>query len=215
MTDLVTLAQAQAFLQDSTSENEVWVQSCVDAASQMVIDFLGCDPSTQDRTETISGANTPFLYPNASGKSAPITGITSITVIPALSEFYGGWTEYAAQTPSQQSVIDLTTIGFDDRVISRTNGARFPRGQRNITLVYTSGYALTPTSGLANMPAAITQAVLYTAKGIYTTLGKEMNATSENYSGVMSQAFANGGPGGLPPGAAMLLKPYQIKMFSP
>lgn len=215
MSDLATLAQAQAFVQDSTTASEAWVQTCLDAASQAVIDFLGVDPTTQTRTELLSGPNTSFLYPRACGKPAPISGVTSITVNPALCTISGGWWGMDDLVPFQVITVDMTTVAFDDCMIYLKSGRKFPRGHRNITLVYTSGYALTETAGLTTMPSAITQAVLYTTKGFFTALGKELNATGESYSGVLSQAFFKDGAGALPPAAQALLGRYQVKMFSP
>lgn len=212
MTDLITLAQAQAFVQDSSSASQDWVQTCLDAASQAVIDFIGVDPSTQTRTERYSGANTGFLFPKARGLSAPISGVTSITINPAMTSPCGGWWAGTANTPF---VVDMSNVSFDDDSIYFTNTYVFPRGKKNMTVTYTAGYALTATAGLQTLPSSISQAVLYTVKAFYTTLGKEMNASSESYSGVMSQSFAGGGPGGLPPGAQMMLARYQVKMFSP
>jgi hypothetical protein len=212
MTDLVTLAQAQAFVQDSTTASQAWVQACLDAASAAVIDYIGVDPSTQTRTELYSGNNTGFLYPKASGKSAPLSGVTSITINPAMTSPTGGWWAGTNNTPF---VVDMSNVAFDDTSIYFTNTYIFPRGKKNITVVYTAGYALTATAGLLTLPSSISQAVLYTTKAFFTAMGKEMNASSESYSGVMAQSFSGGGPGGLPPAAAMLLKPYQKKMFAP
>ncbi len=214
MTDLVTLAQAQSFVQDSTSASEPWVQSCVDAASQAVIDYLGVDPTSQTRMEIISGANTGFLYPRGSGKPAPITGVTSISINPALTVAAGGWWGFGVDL-NEPTIIDMTKVSFDQDTIFLSNGQIFPRGKRNITVTYTSGYALQSTAGIPDLPNSITQAVLYTVKGFFTAMGKELNATSESYSGVMSQSFFAGGPGAVPPAAQMILRPYQVKMFSP
>jgi hypothetical protein len=214
MTDLVTLAAAQAFVQDTTSDGAAWVQTCIDAASQSVIDFLGPDPSTQTRTELLSGYNTSSLYPRASGKVAPITGLTSITINPALTQCAEPWPNVGLNIAAPITV-DMSTVSFEAGMIYYTNGRIFPRGKKNITVVYTSGYALTPTTGIPNLPSSISLAVLYTVKAFYTTLGKEMNAASESYSGVMSQSFFSSGAGAIPPAAQLLLKPYLPKMHMP
>ncbi len=214
MTDLVTLAQAQAFVQDSTSASQPWVQACLDAASQAVMDFIGCDPTTQTRTVTMSGANTNMLMPHASGLASPISGVTSITVNPALSapgnQYWG-----LGIAPPTPTIINVAYVQFTDGEIFLANGQKFPRGNKNITLVYTSGYALTTTAGLQTLPNSIVQAVLYTTKAFFTAMGKELNATSESYSGVLSQGFGPNGPGALPMAAQQLLNRYQIKWVSP
>ena len=216
MTDLATLAQAQAFVQDSTAASTVWVQAALDAASQAVIDYLGVDPSTQTRTEMISGANTPFLFPRASGKGAPITAVTSITINPALNIPGGcrGWWGLGIGNPTLCTV-DITTASFDGGFIYSLLGHKFPRGKRNITIVFTSGYALTPENGVPNLPSSITQATLFATKAVFTALGKELNAANESYAGVLAQSFFSSGPGALPPAAKTYLAPYQTKMFSP
>jgi hypothetical protein len=213
MPDLATLAQAQAFLQDSTTNGVDWVQMCLDAGSDAVIEFLGGDPTSQVRTEVIDGTNTMFIYPDYRGKPAPITGVTSIEVAPAMTGGWGGDVGWLS-SPVAPITVDLTQIGFLPDSIFYTLPRVFPRGKRNLTVVYTSGYATLgqTIAGVAPLPNAVVTATLFAAKAIYTTLGKEMNASSESYSGVFSQSFTGGGPGGLPPAAQLLLKPYRTLM---
>jgi hypothetical protein len=189
----------------------------VDSASQAVIDYLGNDPTTQTRTEIISGSNTSFLYPRASGKGAPISGITSISINPAMCAPGANWMPWGIGLPSGITpiTVDVTTLNFDDNSIFYTNGYRFPRGKKNLTVNFTSGYALTATTGLQTMPNSIVQATLYTVSAFFTALGKEMNATSESYSGVLSQGFFPTGVGGLPPAAKVFLEPYRTIIHAP
>jgi hypothetical protein len=217
MTDLTTLANAQAFLQDTTSASQAWVQSCLDAASQAIIDYLGHDPTTQTRTEIIGGSNTAYLYPRASGKNAPISGITSISINPAMCAPGLNWLPWGIGLPNGITpiAVDITTLNFDDNCIFYTNGYTFPRGKKNLTVTFTSGYALTATNGIQTMPNSIVQATLYTTSAFFTALGKEMNATSESYSGVLSQGFFPTGAGAIPPAAKMLLNPYRTLMNAP
>ncbi|WP_029313216.1 hypothetical protein [Acidiphilium angustum] len=197
MTALITLAQAQTWTGDTNAADAPFITAMIGAASAMVVDFLGYDPSLQTVTELTSGTQTPRLFM----KLRAISAVTSITINQALTTGRAPFGEVWAQ--GSPSVVDLTQIAWDNNEIYYSNGAVFPRGNRNVTVAYTAGYAISA------MPSQIQQATMLTVKALQTAQPADPNASSENFSGVLSRQFWDGGPGSLPPAAQSILNPLR------
>lgn len=93
-------------------------------------------------------------------------------------------------------------IDYDENLIWLK--CRIPRGRRNVTVSY--------NAGLNPLPAAFTQAALYTARAILTARKIDLNASGESWADVTSQSWATA-PGTVPVSAQVLLAPY-VRRFA-
>lgn len=204
---LVSSQRAKSWLGDTAPSDVASLTALIASASASVIVYLGFDPLAQQRTEMLSGQNTPFLMANA----RPVTGVTSISIMPALTRPVTFW-DVASHVPMidvTPTEIDVSTVAFDDREIYTTNGMPFPLGKRNVKLVYTAGYALT------DMHPSIAQATLIAIKGLSTGQTANPNVSGENYPGIMDISYWPEGAGALPRAARALLAPLRIMVLTP
>jgi hypothetical protein len=201
MANLVTLAQAQVWLGDSDPNDAGVLSILVSSASQMAIDFLGWDPADQSYTSYYSGRGTPLLLV----REKPVTGVESLLALPALTRGFMKVGPYDAYEPAVTPItLDTTNISFFERRVFFTNGQAFPAGKQNIQITYSAGYQP------AQMPPAITQAVLMIIKALWMAQEVDPNVASQAFNGVMSQQFWQSGPGAIPPAAKSMLTPYKL-----
>jgi len=187
MSDIITLTEAKSFLGISGSDDDFILQLAVSSASDAVIQALNGDPRSFAATETYNGTGSEKLGVNRS----PITAVTSISI-------YAGDFPYISN-PSTPIVVDLSNVYWTDYAVYWRAG-KFTRGVKNVVINYTAGVDPTPNP--------IKMAALYTMKAMWNARFVDPNATSESYSGVMSQGFWSSGPGAVPPSAISLLNPY-------
>jgi hypothetical protein len=182
---IITLAQAQSWLQLDGTESEDVVDAAVQAATDAVIDWLQWDPRLLGRVEQLDGTcgyELPVNY-------APITAVSAINLInPA---------------PCPPCPMDMTTVSWDPVRPLIFSSCGFPGGIANVQVYYTAGYA--------QLPSPITQGVLYTISAMIAGSGVDFNATGEAFAGVIAQNWQPGGPATVPLAAQTLLRRYRIK----
>ncbi len=171
------------------------INTLIGVVSDAVADLVGYDLQSSTGTEVYSGNNSDLLTP----LRVPITAVASITI---RSQSFG-----FVPAPMPQQPVDPGRYAFDDRSIYRTDGIRWPLGRKNITITYTGGFA--------SVPNPVMQAASMWLKGMWLGLAADQNASSESYTGVLSQAFWQTGPGAIPPQARSLLAPYMARMIAP
>lgn len=188
---LVTVQDVQARLGD-TSPSIISLPDLIAQASALVVDYLGYDPLQQTVTETLSGLNTSEMLVNYRN----ITAVASITVNPDRTAF----------VCDRGMTFDPTNIGYGIDRIFTLDGTRFPKGRRNLTIVYTAGWAANA------MQPAIKNATLITVKAIVTSASVDPNVASEQFPGVLGRSFWQSGAGSLPPAAMAQLNPIRIQI---
>lgn len=185
MADLFNLADAKAWIgiDPSDTTRDAILASLVRAASEACIKVMGRDPLRRTHTDTVNGCGGPALPVN----EFPISSVTSVTI----NARTGG----TPMLPTQYT--------WDDNLIYNLAGD-FPRGIRNVQVVY--------IAGLYPRPEPITLAGRYTCKGMWDARLTDMNSTGESWSDVGGSSFWPSGPGAVPPQAMSLLMLYQSKI---
>ena len=121
--DLTTLALVKAYLPESTTNVDALLASLITAVSQMVETYCDDPFMSASYSYTTSGWNSCIM----SLPYGPITAVSSVTIgnqaIPAKTGSGNGFTWSA----DKQSV--------------QLSGFRFWRGNENVTIVYTAGFA--------------------------------------------------------------------------
>jgi len=174
---LVTLSQVKAWLGITDTERDALLSMLARAAESACVKVMGGrDLLRARRTEVLSGTGGAVQPVN----HVPIHSVTSVTIGTAL---LGG-----------------STYTFDDYAVYLTNGGKFPRGAKNITVVY--------SGGLDEVPDDVVLAVQYTVKAMWDARTTDMNATSESFPGIGGNGFWQDGPGSVPPQARVLLRPH-------
>lgn len=196
MPGIISLAEAQVWLGDSSAETAAIVAGLIDAASEMVAEFLNWNPVSQTRTGYFNGHNTPSLMV----PEKPVTAVTAAQIIPALTRDFTRWgITPSAEGSLQPTVLDPSLLTFDGRRIFFTNSQVFPLGNRNIMLTYTAGYDATA------MPRRFKQACQMTVAALWQAQKVDPNVSGESFSGVMSKQFLPTGAGNIPPAARSML----------
>lgn len=127
MADLTTLANAKAWLNETSTANDQLISRLVSAASDYIQTWLNRTFAISSYTETRNGTDGDGM----AVKNYPVTQVTSITVdgvsIPqSTSTGMSGWT-----------LNDTGTMIY-------LRGYRFTRGRSNVVLNYSAGFAATP-----------------------------------------------------------------------
>lgn len=184
---IIAVTESQTWLGNPPIDDATTFSNMVNATNQSVAAFLGRDPTSQMFTELYSGNGGQTIIP----RHFPVTALTSITVVTP------GWSAYT------QTAIDVTQVVIDRDELVWPFGC-FPRGVKNVQVVYTAGYLSTD----AEMQQ-IRSAAFITLKAMWTGRGADQNSSSQSFSGVMSQSFWSNGPGSMPPQAQAILLPYK------
>lgn len=126
MTDLTTLATAKAWLAVTGTGDDALLTRLVSAVSAAAQQRMGRQIASQSYTDTRNGTDKMAMaFP-----TQPVTAVASVTV--------DGIAIPARPAPGQSGYT------FDAQLI-RLVGYSFTRGVQNVVLVYTAGYAATPT----------------------------------------------------------------------
>lgn len=183
MPDLITLAEAKEWLEITDSARDTLIASLVSAASEACLDILGRTSLLQaTRTEVLSGGGGPTLPVNG----WPIRSLTSVAI-------------------DGLGVVPVTQFTFDDHMVIWKLG-KFPRGLKNVTVVFSGGEDA--------VPPAVKLATQYTAKAMWDAKKIDMNATSESWVGVGGAGFWPTGPGSVPPQAVSLLQGSSSRIWA-
>lgn len=174
---LITLSQAKSWLGILDAERDALLTALAAAASDACTHVLGGRSLlVASRTEILSGTGGEVQPVN----HIPIRSVTSVTIV--------------------TQALTASSYTFDDNAIYLKNGLRFPRGPKNVTVVY--------SGGLDAIPAPVLLAAQYTVKAMWDARKTDMNATSESFPGIGGNGFWQDGPGAVPPQARALLRPY-------
>jgi|SRR5579863_222367 len=125
--DLTTLANVKAYLSPplTTTSDDALLTRLVTSASQFIQAWLGRTIAATAYTETRNGFGGTRLFL----RNRPVVSVAMLTI--------DGVAVAPASGPGQPGYL------FDDSALYLT-GAAFSRGQQNVTIAYTAGYALTP-----------------------------------------------------------------------
>ena len=125
--DLTTLANVKAYLSPplTTTTDDALLTRLVTAASQFIQTWLGRTIAATSYTETRNGQGGTRLFL----RNRPVVSVSSVTV--------DGVAVAPSSGPGQPGYL------FDDNSVYLT-GAAFTRGQQNVAVAYTAGYAATP-----------------------------------------------------------------------
>lgn len=123
--DLTTLANAQAWVGDSTSASDPVIVRLITAVSTQIQAWLGYQVASQSYTRTFDGrgGHTQML------PDRPVSAVASVTV----------------DNIAIQAAPDAVSFGFvfDGSSVS-LRGYHFHRGVQNVAIAYTAGYATVP-----------------------------------------------------------------------
>lgn len=126
MEDLTTVAAAKAWLSVVNGGDDTLLQRLVTAVSAAIERRIGRNILTASYTETRNGTGKCILaLPNT-----PVTAVASVAVDGVLI--------------APRSVPTSTGFSFDDAFVYLA-GFTFSRGQQNVVVAYTGGYATIPT----------------------------------------------------------------------
>ena len=125
--DLTTLANVKAYLSPplTTTNDDALLTRLVTAASQFIQAWLGRTIAETAYNETRNGLGATRLFL----RNRPVTNVTSVAV--------DGVAIAPASGPGQPGYL------FDDNSVYLT-GTAFTRGQQNVAVAYTAGYAAMP-----------------------------------------------------------------------
>lgn len=182
MADFALLSDVKTALGITDTSQDTTLTAMLQASTQMILDWLDCDPRSDDYSERLNGMGTHELIPTYS----PVSAVASVVIT-----YPSGSTD----------TLDLSTIDFDDNIIWRKDRRTFPVGRRNVTVGYSAGYD--------PMPKSFKQAALYTVRALYSSSDTDMNSTGESWAGVNSATWNAGGAGVLPVSARTLLQSYR------
>lgn len=112
----LTVADMRAWLGESDTLNDVAIKGAIDAASAAIERHCGRDFAAGQRTETVFGNGSPYLFP----VNTPITAVAACTVDGL-----------------------AVPVAFDVMGVRRTDGAAF-RNAWPVSLTYTAGHAQLP-----------------------------------------------------------------------
>ncbi len=187
MADFATLAALKAALDVTDTSKDVLLAGLNGAATQMLIDEMERDPRVDDFNERANGLGTRTILV----RQYPILSVASV-------RFTGGSVGLDA-APVSPSYVE-----WDDYSIWRTDGLVFPRGTRNIAVIY--------SAGLDPMPKTLSLAAIYTVRALLTARKVDLNATGENLIGISSSTWGSQGPGTVPTSALSLIERYKRVM---
>jgi hypothetical protein len=145
-------------------------QRYVDAAENIVNNYLGYSPVLRDYTHYFDGTGTSELQL----KARPIRGITGAEIngesVPATELHFDKDSEFI----------------YFDRV--------FPCGKRNIKIQYSAGYGTLPNTDLLNgelLPVVIRMSVLRIAALLQSESDSNIGVTSKSFSDSGTRTFTN------------------------
>ncbi len=179
MADFISLTELKSYIGVTDASEDIILGWMAIAAQEAIISYLNTDPRMIEVTEYLNGNFANRLSPNRT----PISLVSSINI--------------------DGCAINPTDFYWDDHLVY-LRWRYFPKGYRNVQVVYTAGFD--------QLPTPIKLATLMTAKAMWSGRLADQNATGESFAGVMSQQFWGTGPGSIPPQAANLLNPYR-KVF--
>ncbi len=181
MADFVTLDDLKAALGVVDTSLDTELSTAINASTDMILDFLNRDPRATDYVERVDGRGSCELLVN----QYPITAVYSVAI--------------DGQPPLTPDQID-----YDDLFIWMIPRRPFPRGRKNVTVVY--------NAGLDPLPGTLQRAAIYTVRALLTSKKVDLNSTGESWAGVTSQTWNPGGPGVVPVAAQTLLRNYQRRL---
>lgn len=182
MADLVSLQEAKAWLDftDTDSARDQILSSLAEAVSRACERAMGGrNLERTTYTEVLSGGGGVTLPVN----NVPIRSVTSVLLNPATNS-----------TP-----LTASTYTFDDNQVILYTGV-FPRGVRNVRVVY--------SAGLDDVPEDVKLAAKYVIKAFWDARKTDMNSMNESWNAIGGSSFWPSGPGSIPPQALFLLRPY-------
>lgn len=180
MDDLVSPSEAKAWLDITDTARDALITSLARAASSACTKALGGRELLRSkRTEILSGLGGSILPVN----HFPVRSVESVTI-----DAYTG-----------ASALDASLVTFDDYSII-LRGRTFPRGTRNVTVVY--------SAGLDEIPDDVKLAAQYVVKAFWDARKTDMNSANESWNAIGGSSFWPTGPGSIPPQAQFLLAPY-------
>jgi len=154
--DIVSLADAKAFLNVSSSSNDVEIAQMITAASQLWVRRVGPVAGSPAYDEYYDGGQTTLVV-----RHAPVLTVTAV-VEAYSSSFVRTLTHNEPDTGSSSAYdysVDLVSGTFTRRAMGIA--VPFAWGDRNIHITYTAGYSSTP--------ADITHAVLLLVSHMWDT----------------------------------------------
>lgn len=178
-TNVVTLADAKAWIGITGDDKNQILADLVDAGTEACFQYMGRNPLLGTFTDKMSAPGGSALALNR----YPIQMITSVTINPD----QGG------------SPLPPTAYTWDDNAVYYRLGT-FPRGIKNVSV---SG-----TAGLPFTPALLVVAVKMTIKAMWDGRLTDMNSTGESWSDVGGSTFWPSGPGSVPQSARSNLQAW-------
>lgn len=140
MADLVTLADAKAFLNITSTNQDTELGSFITSASDMITNRVGPVAGSPTFDEWYDGGSTRIVL-----RHTPVQSITSIT------ESYGSTTYYTLTAQALDGGGGTSAYGYTvdlthGIVTRRAAGIAVPfaAGQQNVHVVYVGGYSSTP-----------------------------------------------------------------------
>jgi hypothetical protein len=188
MSNLVTTSEVIAEWAGFSSLSSLAQARLIEAATSAIERYCRRTFASEEVTEYLDGNGTSRIWL----ERRPVSTITSVTV---------------NDTALDNSSNDAWKLNPNTGTLTRGTGQHdsqlaihWPRGTRNVVVVYTGGYAA--------IPSDVKLAAVTLVKHIHDATTKTGILSSENigaYSYVLNTAFSKGG---FPPAVAMLLSSY-------
>lgn len=164
--DLVTLAQAYAWLSITPGTDDTNLQLAISAYSQLITDFCSRPFVLTTFNEVYDGRDMPRLIL----RNYPVTQVTSLTIF--------GTPQVAATSAYGPGYV------FNGRILDLLGGDVFTRGQQNVAITYQAGFA--------SIPYNVQMACLDWLKASYLTRSRETGLVSQR-AGDTEEKFEPGG----------------------
>jgi len=164
--DLVTIAQAYAWLGIPSGTDDVNLQLAVSAYSQLITDFCSRPFVLTTFNEVYDGRDMPRLIL----RNYPVTQVTSLTIF--------GIPQLAATSAYGPGYV------FNGRIVDLLGGDVFTRGQQNVAITYQAGFA--------SIPFDVQMACLDWLKSSYMARTRDLTLISQR-AGDTEEKFEPGG----------------------
>lgn len=180
---LASLAQFKVYASISGSAQDAKINALLAAASDIVRRLCDADFTSVARTEYHSGRDN-FLKTYVTLGSRPVESLDTISI-------RCGHDDY----------VDSDVTCYDLNPDRGTLHGRFPRGIRNVKVVYTGGYAVVPDS--------VQQATMMIAKALLDATANDSTLQAEKIGDYSYSKFAGeGGDVVISPAARAMLAPF-------
>jgi hypothetical protein len=166
--DLVTIAQAYAWLGITPFSDDINMQFAVSAYSQLIASWCSRNFVSASYTEVYDGHNSPTLLL----RNYPVTAVSSLSI------------DGVAITPAGAAPFGDGYTFDNVRTVAMQGCSQFNRGLQNISISYTAGYV--------TIPFDLQMACLNWLKSAYLARTRDGNVTSQR-AGDTEQKYQAGG----------------------